>query len=49
MRLGDQVYFDMVNAAGSINDKKIWFISKDDQYQVSETLRNATILPHRGP
>lgn len=39
MRLGAQVAFDAVNAAGGVNGSHIRFISKDDKYKIDETLR----------
>jgi len=44
MRLGAQVYFDMVNAGGGIQGQSIRFISKDDRYKVSDTVRNVADL-----
>ena len=39
MQLGARVYFDAVNASGGINGNQIKFISRDDQYQASETIK----------
>ncbi len=47
MRLGAQAYFDWVNASGGVNGQKIRFVSKDDQYQVDETVRNVRELVER--
>jgi branched-chain amino acid transport system substrate-binding protein len=39
MRLGAQVAFDAVNAAGGVNGRHVRFISKDDKYKIEETVR----------
>lgn len=44
MRLGAQVCFDMVNAAGGINGQKIRFVSRDDNYKVAQTVQNVKDL-----
>ncbi|HEY8101660.1 MAG TPA: ABC transporter substrate-binding protein [Burkholderiaceae bacterium] len=44
MRLGAQVYFDMVNAAGGVNGNHIRFISLDDAYKVDQTIKNVNAL-----
>lgn len=47
MRLGAQLCFDMVNASGGINGRKIRFISKDDEYKVERTVANVVELTEK--
>jgi ABC-type branched-subunit amino acid transport system substrate-binding protein len=44
MRMGAQICFDMVNAAGGVNGQKIRFVTRDDNYKVAQTLSNVRDL-----
>jgi ABC-type branched-subunit amino acid transport system substrate-binding protein len=44
MRLGAQICFDMVNAAGGVNGQKIRFVTRDDNYKVAQTVSNVKEL-----